>query len=352
MAIQTFNSVAEFTADKISGLMPVQSTAPRDNGMPRLPTRVPGFATQAINTAGANLGFGGVTPSLVGPTLPGTGGGSSAGALTSTSLGSVLGAAGIGAVGGGALAGITGGNTTGGSIGGALGSAAGSFAAGTATGTAIGTAVGIGAQALNFVLPGLGIIAGGLAGSLFGPSDPNLTSEFTSTIGANRSLQDIQVGTKHIGPEAAQYVATSLDGYLSRVQELTGLSFEGQRVRGGRGGGKEGTGFINLTASGTKGLDPYRETTHDVKRIEFDINKPDRLNDAMQQAALHLAATQGATESQLNTIRDIKFSDSSIQTTGQARSPQGVPLVDPARKRMKTKFEQFAADYQNRKNSQ
>lgn len=114
-----------------------------------------GGVTGAINTAGANIGFGGVTPGFIGPTLPGTGVAANAGALSSTSLSGVLGPAAIGAFGGGLLADWTGGNATGGSIGGGLG---GGIAAAAGLGP-----IGIGAA----------ILGGGLLGGAFGGKPSN-----------------------------------------------------------------------------------------------------------------------------------------------------------------------------------
>jgi len=348
----TFSSVDEFTIPQ-----PVRRPEAQGPQLPVSPTnitKVPGVKTGivgATNQVGAQLGFGGVTPGFVGPTLPTTGVATQAGTLTSTPLSGVAGAAAVGAVGGQLIAGMTGGNETGGSIGGAIGGAAGSYAAGTAAGAAIGSAIGIGAQALNFVLPGLGIIVGGLAGSVFGPDDPNITSEFTSRFGKDGRLTDIQIGSKHIGKEQAQYVATNIDSYFSKIQSLTGLDFADHHIRGGLGGGKEGTGFINLTNSGAKNIDPYRPTTQDVKRIQFDISKPDELNNALNQAAIHLAKVSGASERTLETIRNYKPTQAGVTLGNQPRSKSGVPLVGAKRTRSKTSFEQFAEDYRRKQNN-
>lgn len=93
-----------------------------------------------INTFGASLGFGGATPSFVGPMPAGAGIGANAGAITSASLTSVLGAAGLGYMGGSILGGI-GGNEQNGGIGGAIGAGIG-MAVGGPLGAIIGGALG------------------------------------------------------------------------------------------------------------------------------------------------------------------------------------------------------------------
>lgn len=346
MPITDYGTVDQFQAIPVPVQKP-QAPTQDSMGVTNLPG-IKSYVTKGIDAAGRTIGIGGPTPGFVGPLPAGT----TPTAMTATPLSSIGTAATVGAIGGQQIAKWTGGNEMGGSIGGAIGGAAGSFAAGTAGGLAAGAAVGIGAQALNFVLPGLGIIVGGLAGSVFGPDDPNLTSEFTSEIGKEGSLQGIQVGAKHIGPEAAQYVATNMDSYIQNIQKKTGLDLSGFKIRGGKGGGKEGTGFINVPSVGQRGLDPYRETTNKVKRFEFDINKPQELNKAMHQAILHLATVSGAPDGMIRDINKLtpdKFV-SSYSSSGQARSPEGIPLVDPGRVRPKSKFEEFAEEYRRKQN--
>lgn len=157
-----------------------------------LPTTT--FGTPALS--GALPGLYSATPAAAG-VVPGS---QLTGALgSSTPLSGVIGPAGIGAVGGGLIAKWTGGNELGGSIGGAAGGAAGGYLAGTATGTAIGAALGLSAQALNFVIPGLGIVIGGLAGSLWSnkkPSDKTMAGGVNLNGGTvNKFYADTQSST-------------------------------------------------------------------------------------------------------------------------------------------------------------
>lgn len=91
------------------------------------------------------------------------------GGWTATSLGSALGAAGIGFTLGGPLAGLFGGNQLGGSIGGGLGAAGGAILAGVPgiAGTGIATALG------GLALPGIGLVAGAALGGLIGKKKPS-----------------------------------------------------------------------------------------------------------------------------------------------------------------------------------
>ena len=328
----TFNSVDEFAV----GVMPGQVAAPQQpqgsNFSPGLTARgiktaAPGVFSTGLTAPAASYGAAGVpVPVLKGslasvPAAPGT----AASALSTAApfVGGALAGAGIGA----AAASLTGGKTTGGTAGGAIG------------GT-IGTAI----------LPGIGTVVGsvlgGLAGAMFGAGDANITSEFTSNFGKDGRLTGISIGTKHTGEEPAKYVAASTDNYMTGIQKLTGLDFSGLHLRGGLGGGGTGDGFLNLTASGAKNLDPYRETTSDVKRIVFDINDPKEVNKALNEAAVHMAKMSGANEKTIEAIRNYTPpKEDSRQTQGQARSAEGVPLVGARRPRAETGFEKFAKDY-------
>ena len=119
--------------------------------------------TNAVDTFGANLGFGAgrSVVGAAGPLQPVAG----AGSLTSSSLSGVLGAAGLGSLGGGLIASLTGGNTTGGSIGGGAGAAIG-----------------------NIIAPGIGGIVGGLLGGIGG-----------SLFGGKKPSNKLQVGFVNLG---------------------------------------------------------------------------------------------------------------------------------------------------------
>lgn len=122
------------------------------------------------------------------------------------SLTSVLGAAGLGAIGGGLLAGLLGENKTGGSIGGGIGATIGMLTPLGPVGALIGGA--------------LGSIVGGLFGS--NPSD-RLEGATLDLITGARSLYDL--GPKKQNPEAERAVGSFLDAVASvrdMLQQTTG----------------------------------------------------------------------------------------------------------------------------------
>lgn len=172
-----------------------------------------------INTFGANSFGTGFGSNFVGPLLPGQAG------LTSTSLSGILGAAGIGSLVGGFL----GKNQLGGSIGGGLGAGLGSVLAGSSAlaGTGIATALG------GFLLPGIGAVAGGLLGGLFGGKKPsnNVAGGFilpeTGSVYQNLALSQPGVST----PKGTQnldrfnQVVGQIQTYLAAIQSTVGGKF-------------------------------------------------------------------------------------------------------------------------------
>lgn len=176
--------------------------------------------TGGINSFGASLGFGGVSPSFVGPLMPGTGVAANAGALTGASLSSVLGVGSLGFMGGGMLAGALGMNQTGGSIGGGLGAAAG-FALGGPVGALIGG--------------GLGSLAGGM----FGGKPGVVASEFDSTTGGATTFR-----SKRSDTSTAKSIASALQQFTSALEIGAGVSLaQGTSIRGGYNS-RRGGGFI------------------------------------------------------------------------------------------------------------
>lgn len=150
--------------------------------------------TSGINSFGASIGFGGVSPSFVGPLLPGTGVGSAAGALTSASLTSVLGAAGIGFGIGNLLQGFGASKAVSG-----IGGAASGALAGFMMGGPVGAIVG-------------GI--GGLLGGIIGNKKPTNAAAFGNV--------DFDAGTatysnmnKGNSAENQKLLAQAFDGVLS-----------------------------------------------------------------------------------------------------------------------------------------
>ncbi len=150
----------------------------------------------AINSAGASMGFG-YGASFVGPTLPGTA------ALTSASLTSVLGAAGIGF----ALGGMIGG--TGGGIGGGLGAGVGMIAGGP-----------IGAL--------IGGAAGTALGSLFGNKKPsNFTAGGAYDFAARRFTAS-EDGANDQTRAARDTFFNSAQQLVTAIEQATGQSASGK----------------------------------------------------------------------------------------------------------------------------
>lgn len=174
-------------------------------GFPTPPLSLFGNIGSTLNQLGAAIGIG---PQLV--SGPGSFFGlSTAGSLTSASLTSLLGAAGIGAFGGGLLAQLTGGNQIGGSIGGGLGAA-------------LGAAFPI----LGPLTPIAGGLAGSLLGGLFGGSE---------SVGPNAAARiNFQNGRLVLGPTGADNggnlaatvrVAQQTIARLNQLAEELGLVF-------------------------------------------------------------------------------------------------------------------------------
>ncbi len=172
-----------------------------------------------INTFGANTFGTGFGSNFVGPLLPGQAG------LTTTSLSGILGAAGIGSL----VGGLLGKNQLGGSIGGGLGAGLGSVLAGSSAlaGTGIATALG------GFLLPGIGAVAGGLLGGLFGGKKPSnqVAGGFilpeTGSVYQNLALSQPGVST----PKGTQnldrfnQVVGQIQTYLTAIQSAVGGKF-------------------------------------------------------------------------------------------------------------------------------
>lgn len=160
------------------------------------------FSANSINSFGSTLGFGNTF-------TPGVGWSSG---FTSASLSSVLGAAGIGAVGGSLLASLTGGNQVGSSIGGGAGATIGMIAGGP-----------------------IGGVVGGLAGSLLGGL---VGGGRKSSMGAGGwvdldSGQTYDVNVR----KASQASASALEANLNAAVKLIGAleNATGQNVTGGFG---------------------------------------------------------------------------------------------------------------------
>jgi hypothetical protein len=180
-------------------------------------------ATGAVNSFGASMGFGGVSPSFVGPLMPGTGVAANAGALTSASLSSVLGAGALGAVGGNVLAGLLGLNKTGGTIGGGLGGAAGA--------------------AIGSIVPGVGTVIGGIVGTalgsvlggLFGKSGPSNKSQgYEVDLGTwSSQWTGDQVGGKKFDQANRDQADTFVGNFKQFVTGITAATGGSLNIAGG-----------------------------------------------------------------------------------------------------------------------
>lgn len=191
-----------------------------------------GGVTSAINNFGGTLGFGGaaetVSPGLAAADAAATPGGistlvtasgepiSAAGAITSASLSSVLGAAGIGAMAGGFLASAIGENSVGGSIGGGLGAGIGE-AFGASAAAALGINLGMFAGPLGAVAGG---VLGAVVGGLFGNTKPTDGTEISSLNPATGQYQ-YQAGTSDQGSKFSQANQTLTSNAGQGAQNLS-----------------------------------------------------------------------------------------------------------------------------------
>lgn len=234
-----------------------------------------GSLFSAVNSFGANFGFGGVTPDFIGPLLPGTGVGSAAGALTSASLSSVLGAGGIGAFGGGMLASALGLHGTGGSVGGGLGAAAGMMIGGPIGGLIGGT---------------LGSLVGGMFGSTNHPA-----ATFGGTIGAGGNITGLEYLSKHMGKEIAQTLSASLKEVTAGLAGA-GIGISGMRISGGVDDGRGFFGFgrsIKDPAFAGVTFDPNDENSINAAIADFTVKLAkmgDVVNDDVVKALENLSA--------------------------------------------------------------
>ncbi|MFP5504878.1 MAG: hypothetical protein ACLGH6_01645 [Gammaproteobacteria bacterium] len=165
-----------------------------------------------------------------GSALAGTGGAGGFGFNPISSVSSFLGPAGsllgIGALGGGAIAALTGGNTLGGSIGGSLGFYGGTLLGSGALGGVTGAAVGALGQLGNFVIPGLGLVLGALLGGSLGGKPSNKPAIGSVNLGSGSvfGLQTLP------GKESAETIKAR-DALLDVVGKFSGAL---QQITGGR----------------------------------------------------------------------------------------------------------------------
>lgn len=213
-----------------------------------------------IRPAIASTGFFGAGAASAGTTgaqLAAGGGGVSLNPLSMAS--SFLGPAGtllgLGGLGGGLIGSLTGGNTLGSSIGGALGAYGGVLAGSGVLGGATGALTGLLGEAGNFVIPGLGMVLGALAGGLLGGSGPSNKSAWGNIDLSSGALGKIGNMT---GDKFSQETVNARDkffqaiqGFSQALQQITGGSITGRVSAdiglrdgtqvGGLGAGRYGT---------------------------------------------------------------------------------------------------------------
>ena len=215
-------------------------------------------------------GFGGLNQfgaARLGTGLPGLPGG-----LSSATLGSILGAAGIGAVGGGLLNNLIGGKSTGGSIGGGLGAG-------------VGMAFGGPLGAL------LGGTAGSLIGGMFGAGKPTSASEFAASLGQGSGFSST-FGAKNGDIAFSQGLASQLSGFISAIETATGVDVSGKNVRGGFNTNQFGGGFLQ---SGQF-------------QALFDEKNPQSIQNALNSLAKELLATSDVTNNKLvEALKDLQL---------------------------------------------
>lgn len=304
-----------------------------------------GGGISTINSGGAALGFG----SGGAPVLGGVGPAAPVGSLgTTTTLAGTLGPAALGALGGGALARYTGGNTTGGSVGGALGGAAGAFGAGTASGAALGAALGLGAQSLNFVLPGLGVIAGGVLGAMVGNKEKATSaSDFSGTIDSN-GLAGTQVAHKNGDPKYAQGVSEAASDYFKKLKESTGIDLSGNIVRGGSNSKQMGGGYFSVDARG-KGFNPDAELGGNPLSFKFDPKNTNDMYRALGDSAVALGQANKLSQEQIQKIQQFNqklAQDRTLGASGSGMTPSTYsPPMIPISSNKGPTFADFAANY-------
>jgi len=311
-----------------------------------------GTGKAVVNSAGSALGFGQTTPAtFVGPMAPGTA--LAPGALgTSSTLGSVAGAAGLGYLGGGALARATGGSSQAGSLGGAVGGALGSYAAGTAGVAALGAGLGLGLQSLNFVVPGLGILAGGLAGSLLTQKNKGTSaSDFAGSIDATGGLAGTSYGSKNSDNSKGTQVASATSDYYRALKDATGVDFTGEIIRGGLNTKQMGGGYLQVDARGT-GNNPDAELGGQPQSFKFNVDDPMETAKALGDSALFLGQRNKLTEDQLQKIQEFNQQraidlDRAKQglPTGANVGSSGVPMIDARKESSGQSFADFYSNY-------
>lgn len=291
--------------------------------------------TGAVNSFGTQLGFGGVTPQFVGPLQPGVGIGVNAGTLSSASLSSVLGAAGLGYLGGGIFADLVGLNSKGGSIGGGIG-------AGIAAGAGLGP---------------VGMVAGGILGSigggLFGGKKPNPASTVGSDYGVNPDGTFVKGGvvrSKHLDNSFGQKMRDTVNVFNQSIHQQTGIDlskslhtlYAGYDVN-------QGPGFISFNSTFKNG---QRFNNPDAT-FYFDPNNKQSMVEAFRQYGSKLLETTGQEFSPENVNKIVNTALSSLAPQA-AQGTTTVPRTDVLIKRnipTEDTFDNFLKKYREKYNA-
>lgn len=292
--------------------------------------------TSGIDAIGGELGFGNVTGAPVaggvGPTNI-----PQAGALgTKASLSNVLGGAGLGYMAGGYLGKLFGGSTVGGQVGGALGGALGSATLGGLS-TGLGTSLG----ALGSIVPGVGTVLGAVGGSLIGSffgkkKPPNPESGFSmGLIDKTGVIKDSTYGAKHVGTDVGQNLESEFSQFLQNQARRYGIDYSGDvRVSAAYSPREKAFGGKNsgIAIFGKDETNPFLRRG-EAQFNTFNIDDDKSKQQAFEAAWKNIMQRQGVDVSTLQPINNA--GQTVFARTQQTESP----------------FEKFLKDYRAKQNA-
>jgi hypothetical protein len=277
-----------------------------------LPT---GGLVNGINSFGANvLGTGTPLPWNPSASFAGTG----------ATLTSILGPAALGF----GIGGMFGGR---GDVGGALGGGLGGYAAGAGIGMAtLGTAA-------NFILPGAGILAGGLLGGMFGGSRPHPASNFSVDAGLTRSggfASAVRPSSKHISTEAAEQLAAALEVVTRQMASVSSVDLSSIGII--NGGVDDGTGWfsrgewIRGNPTDLVTFDPNDEASAENALADFGVilvrqalEASNALDDTLAKSLQHIIDTTDTTAASLSDLDLLLNFDTIIASMGETQEAVG-----------------------------
>lgn len=270
-----------------------------------------------INTLGANLGFGGATPSFIGPMPAGAGVGANAGALTGASLTSVLGAAGLGYFGGNILGGI-GGNQQAGGIGGAGGAAIGMMVGGP-----VGALIG-------------GALGGLVGGFMGGGGDYPFARADIGTVGGGLGITGgavLDAGPSAQINQAAQMIASSVNQFANLLG-ATGVSATGGNI-GYSSGHFLQQGFFGGGVTGIATIEEAieRSVIDLISKATFTGISPE-----LSRAVSRAAGTEGADLQSI--LRDFEFAKGFLD--GTLFDPDSMTQAEQAIAALNSQFDEMA----------